>query len=148
MVPGVPPLCLSPCIGLAHPGCAHDIMAPSQSGRRHVSFRVHGDSLNFILEYHNNQNGNPCPDCMFTIACLIRPRTIIFLPPHTQPFIGPGKAPRNGPDSRVLLQNTSAGGVHIWFERGSTEMNSPQEYHADSASGLGGLKVAFARPDT
>jgi hypothetical protein len=48
----------------------------------------------------------------------------------------------------VLLQNTSAEGVHIWFERGSTEMNSLQEYHADSASRLWGLKVAFARPDT
>jgi hypothetical protein len=82
------------------------------------------------------------------ITCLIQPRTIILLPPHTQPFIGPGKAPRNGPDSRVLLQNTSAEGVHIWFERGSTEMNSLQEYHADSASRLWGLKVAFARPDT
>jgi len=58
-VPDVPrPRCAYRCAWDWHwcpPGCTRSQLAPSQSRCRDVSFRVRGSTLNFDLEYHNNQ---------------------------------------------------------------------------------------------
>ena len=124
------------------PGCTHRRVAPSQSRGLHISFRVRGSTLNFDLEYHNNKKERRVPVTRSLGVSFALGQSSSSSAP-SQPFIGPGNAPRTGPDSRLLLLNTSAEIVHIWNERGSTtEMNSLEfrEDHAEQDPNFGGLR--------